>query len=108
MIMESTKLSSKGQIIIPKHIRSSYHWEAGQELIVIDTGDGILLKSKAPFLKSTLNAVAGCLNYKGAAKTIDDMNAAVANGLKAQSSSEDQTKKVSFETQQAIETEVHF
>ena len=89
--MESTKLSSKGQVIIPKHIRSSYHWETGQELIVIDiarcnrfpeafdTGDGILLKPKAPFSRSTLSEVAGSLKYQGAAKTIDDMNAAVAN-----------------------------
>ena len=82
--MESTKLSSKGQVIIPKHIRSSYHWETGQELIVIDTGDGILLKPKAPFSKSTLSEVAGSLKYQGAAKTIDDMNTAVAKGLKAQ------------------------
>ena len=84
MIMESTKLSSKGQVIIPKHIRSSYHWETGQELIVIDTGDGILLKPKAPFSISTLSGVAGCLKYQGTTKTIDDMNAAVAKGLKAQ------------------------
>jgi AbrB family looped-hinge helix DNA binding protein len=84
MIMESTKLSSKGQVIIPKHIRSSYHWETGQELIVIDTGDGILLKPKAPFSKSTLSEVAGSLKYQGTAKTIDDMNTAVAKGLKAQ------------------------
>ena len=82
--MESTKLSSKGQVIIPKHIRSSYHWETGQELIVIDTGNGILLKPKAPFSKSTLSEVAGSLKYQGAAKTIDGMNAAVAKGLKAQ------------------------
>ena len=58
--MDSIKLSSKGQVIIPKHIRSSYHWETGQELIVIDTGDGILLKPKAPFSESTLSEVAGC------------------------------------------------
>lgn len=82
--MESTKLSSKGQVIIPKHIRSSYHWETGQELIVIDTGDGILLKSKAPFSKSILSEVAGCLQYLGTTKTVDEMNDAVAKGLKAQ------------------------
>ena len=42
--MDSIKLSSKGQVIIPKHIRSADHWEPGQELILIDTGNGILLK----------------------------------------------------------------
>jgi AbrB family looped-hinge helix DNA binding protein len=82
--MESIKLSSKGQVIIPKHIRTSYHWETGQELLLIDTGNGILLQPKAPFSASTLNEVAGSLPYTGKAKTVDDMNTAVANGLKAQ------------------------
>jgi AbrB family looped-hinge helix DNA binding protein len=82
--MDSVKLSSKGQVIIPKHIRSSYHWETGQELVVIDTGDGILLKPKAPFPESTLSEVAGCLHYTGTAKTIDEMEQAIAQGLTAQ------------------------
>ncbi len=81
--MDSIKLSSKGQVITPKHIRSAYHWEAGQELILIDTGNGILLKPKAPFSESTLSEVAGCLHYEGTAKTVDEMNQAIAEGLKA-------------------------
>jgi AbrB family looped-hinge helix DNA binding protein len=82
--MDSIKLSSKGQVIIPKHIRSAYHWEPGQELILIDTGNGILLKPKAPFSESTLSEVAGCLHYAGTAKTVDEMDHAIAEGLKAQ------------------------
>jgi AbrB family looped-hinge helix DNA binding protein len=82
--MDSIKLSSKGQGIIPKHIRSAYHWEAGQELILIDTGNGILLKPKAPFSESTLDEVAGCLHYAGTAQTVEEMNQAIAEGLKAQ------------------------
>ena len=82
--MDSIKLSSKGQVIIPKHIRLAYHWEAGQELILVDTGNGILLKPKAPFSESTLSEVAGCLYNAGAAKTLEEMNQAIAEGLKAQ------------------------
>ncbi len=82
--MDSIKLSSKGQVIIPKHIRSSYHWETGQELVLIDTGNGILLRPKAPFAESTLAEVAGCLPYAGTAITLDDMDKAVAQGIKAQ------------------------
>ena len=82
--MQSTKLSSKGQVIIPKTFRSAYHWEAGQELIVIDTGDGLLLKSKTPFAESDLNEVAGCLKYMGTAKTIEEMEKAVAQGIEEQ------------------------
>jgi AbrB family looped-hinge helix DNA binding protein len=47
-------LSSKGQVIIPKAIRNAHRWEAGLDLVVIDTGDGILLKPKAPFVGSVL------------------------------------------------------
>lgn len=74
--MDSTKLSSKGLVIIPKYIRSSYHWEAGQELIVIDTGDCILLKPKAALLEPKLSEVAGCLHSESTAKTIEEMDVA--------------------------------
>lgn len=70
-MMETTKLSSKGQVIIPKAFRSAHHWEAGLELIVIDTKDGILLKPKTPFEASTLNEVAGCLQAYASQKPED-------------------------------------
>ncbi|MEH2294039.1 AbrB/MazE/SpoVT family DNA-binding domain-containing protein [Nostoc sp.] len=47
--MEITKLSSQGQVIIPKSLRETHRWEVGQELIAIDIGDGILLKPKNLF-----------------------------------------------------------
>ncbi len=79
--MNTTKLSSKGQVIIPKSVRSAHRWEAGQELVVVDVGDGILLKPKAPFDESTLDEVAGCLRFDGKAKTLDEMDAAIAVGI---------------------------
>lgn len=81
--MNTTKLSSKGQVIIPKPLRAAHHWEIGQELIVIDQGDGILLKPKTPFEETKINDVASCLKYKGTPKTIDDMNHAIGKGIKA-------------------------
>jgi AbrB family looped-hinge helix DNA binding protein len=82
--MESTKLSSKGQVIIPKHLRSIYHWQAGQELTLTDTGDGILFKVETPFSVVSLDDVAGCLEYKGQAKTLVEMEEAINLGLKSQ------------------------
>lgn len=82
--MKSTKLSSKGQVIIPKNLRSIYHWHAGQELSVIDTGDGILFKAKIQFSEVTLDDVAGCLAYQGAVKSLEDMASAINQELKAQ------------------------
>lgn len=79
--MTTTKLSSKGQVVIPKHLRQSYQWEAGQDLVVIDTGNGILLKTKNPFPETTLDQVASCLKYTGQAKSLGDMQDAIRTGV---------------------------
>jgi AbrB family looped-hinge helix DNA binding protein len=80
--MKTTKLSSKGQVIIPKALRTANHWEIGMELLVVDTGEGILLKPKPPFAQKSLDEVAGCLPYPGDAKTLKEIDAAVARGLR--------------------------
>lgn len=82
--METTRVSHQGQEIIPQAMWKAYGWEAGQELILIDTGDGILLKPKAPFPKTTLNDVAGCLKYQDEPKTIEDMNDAIRQSIEEQ------------------------
>ena len=80
--METTRLSSKGQVIIPKAIRESHRWAAGLELEVIETENGILLKPKAPFKESSLDEVAGCLNYNGKTKTLEDIESAMKAAAK--------------------------
>lgn len=81
--MATTKLSSKGQVIIPKALRNSHHWEAGLELMVIDTGDGILLKPKAPFPATALADVAGMLKTRVQPKTEEEINAALERDLRS-------------------------
>jgi AbrB family looped-hinge helix DNA binding protein len=76
--METTKLSSKGQVIIPKALRSMHHWEAGLELMVIDTGDGLLLKPKAPFAPADLADVAGMFKDKVCPRTDEEIRVALA------------------------------
>lgn len=81
--METTRLSSKGQVIIPKAIRESRHWSPGMELQVLDTGDGILLKPMAPFDVTSLQDVAGCLKRdRGSALSLVEMNAAIRKGVR--------------------------
>ncbi|NJK73803.1 MAG: AbrB/MazE/SpoVT family DNA-binding domain-containing protein [Oscillatoriales cyanobacterium RU_3_3] len=82
--MEVTQLSNTGQIIIPKALRDAHRWEAGQELIAIDMGDGILLKPKKPFRETTLANVAGCLKYRGKPKSIDELEDAIRQGVEEQ------------------------
>ena len=42
--METTRLSTKGQIVLPKSIRASKAWKAGMEFTVEETREGIVLK----------------------------------------------------------------
>jgi AbrB family looped-hinge helix DNA binding protein len=78
--MPTTSLSSKGQVIIPKPIRSLHNWHPGQKLQVIDLEDGILLKAAQPFPETTLEQVAACLPYHGKAKTLAEMEEAIRQG----------------------------
>ncbi|MGL5925782.1 AbrB/MazE/SpoVT family DNA-binding domain-containing protein [Chroococcidiopsis sp.] len=59
-------------------------WEAGQELIVIDTGDGILLKPKKRFPETKLQNVAECLKYQGTPKSLSEMEDALRQGVAEQ------------------------
>ncbi|MGI2907896.1 AbrB/MazE/SpoVT family DNA-binding domain-containing protein [Tolypothrix sp. VBCCA 56010] len=76
-----TKISDEGQVIIPETLRKAHGWEVGQELIIIEMGDGILLKPKKSFPETTLDNVAGCLKYQGTPKTIEDMDNAIRQGV---------------------------
>jgi AbrB family looped-hinge helix DNA binding protein len=80
--METTKLSSKGQVVIPKSLRSAHHWKTGQELVVVDVGDGILLKPKSRFKETSISEVASCLKFAGKSRSLDDMDSAIRTGVK--------------------------
>lgn len=53
--MSTVRLSSKGQIVIPKTIRDRHHWHEGQVLEIIETDNGLVLQgeksSRKPCLK---------------------------------------------------------
>lgn len=80
--MTTTVLSSKGQVIIPQAIRNQHHWEPGQKLAVIDTGDGIVLRPVSPFKETDLKDVGGCLKYSGPARSLEDMEDAIRKGAR--------------------------
>ncbi len=82
--MERTRLSSKGQVIIPKGVRATHGWEAGEEFTVRDVGYGILLIPLRPFPVTELNDVVGCTQYNGPARSLEEMQAAIARGASGQ------------------------
>lgn len=80
--METTRLSSKGQIIIPQGIREAHHWHPGIEFVVTETNDGILLTPIKSFQPSSVKSLIGCTNYKGKKKTLKEMQQGIAKGAK--------------------------
>lgn len=80
--METTKISSKGQVVIPKSLRVAHHWETGQELVVVDVGDGILFKPKSPFAETGIDDVASSLKFTGKTRTLEDMDEAIRKGVR--------------------------
>jgi AbrB family looped-hinge helix DNA binding protein len=79
--MQTTVLSSKGQVIIPKQLRDAHRWRAGTQLEVQDTAEGVLLKpvvnANKTSLPTGLAAIRERIAHKGKAVSIEDMNAAV-------------------------------
>lgn len=78
----TTRLSSKGQVIIPQVIREAHHWNPGLQFKVIDTEQGLLLMPIKPFNPSSIRMVMGCTGYKGKKKSLKDMARGIAKGAK--------------------------
>ena len=80
--MEKTRLSNKGQIVIPKAVRAAHGWKPGLEFVVKTVGDGIKLEPVKPYRETKIEEVIGCVGYEGPKKSLKDMAAAIAKGAK--------------------------
>lgn len=89
--METVTLSSKGQLVIPSHVRATAHLQAGDTFEVRYLDGEIRLKPVAPARTTTLDEVAGCLSKVGkptisTSKPLSDaqVHAAIKARLKAE------------------------
>ena len=80
--METTRLSTKGQVILPKAVRDAHQWNPGTEFLVQEVAGGVLLRPLRPFPSSRLEDVVGCLSYTGRAKTLAEMKRAIAKEVR--------------------------
>lgn len=80
--METTRLSTKGQVVLPRAIRDAKRWAPGAELAVEETPEGVLLRPLRPFPPTRLEDVVGCLHYSGPARSIEDMERAISDEVK--------------------------
>jgi bifunctional DNA-binding transcriptional regulator/antitoxin component of YhaV-PrlF toxin-antitoxin module len=74
---ETTRLSSKGQVVLPGSIRNAHHWETGAEFLVQDTPEGVLLKPLLQQKNTRIEDVTGCLKATRRVSQAE-MDAAVA------------------------------
>jgi len=77
-MIHTTKLSTKGQVVLPKPIRAAHRWRPGTEFIVEEHGEGILLKPKSQAVTRNWHELIGFVSYKGPRKSIREMDRAVA------------------------------
>jgi AbrB family looped-hinge helix DNA binding protein len=75
--MDTTRLSTKGQIVLPKDMRTSRAWGPGTEFIVEERGDGVLLRPVERFPVTNLDQVAGSLRSQGKSRTSRQMQTAI-------------------------------
>ena len=75
--METVKLSSKGQFILPKSIRDRHHWEAGTEFVIIDRGAELVIKPTKVFPLAQLEPPDTPSIYHGRPLSLEDMDQAV-------------------------------
>ena len=80
--MEKTRLSSKGQLVLPKAIRDARRWGEGTEFVVEAVADGVLLRPARPFPATRLEEVVGSAAYRGRPVSAEDMARAIAKGVK--------------------------
>ncbi len=80
--MEKTRLSNKGQVVIPKAVRVLHGWKAGLEFVIESVGESIKLKPIKPYKETKIDEVIGCVGYEGPKKSLKDMETAIAKGAK--------------------------
>jgi AbrB family looped-hinge helix DNA binding protein len=77
-----TRLSSRGQLVLPKEVRDRLGWTTGTEIEVEDAPDGVHLRLAAPHGTASAADLLGCTGYKGPRRTIEEMDAAVGRAAR--------------------------
>jgi AbrB family looped-hinge helix DNA binding protein len=81
--VETTKLSSKGQLVLPKSVRNTRGWQPGTKFAIEEVTEGVLLRPLKPFRPARFEEVFGYLKHRGRAKTLREMQKAIVKGVRA-------------------------
>lgn len=79
-----TRLSTKGQLILPKAMRERHGWLPGDELILDELGDSIVIRLARPGPEVDFEDLVGCAGYRGPARSLEEMEEAITQGARGQ------------------------
>ncbi len=72
-----TRISTKGQIVLPKALRDRRGWRPGDELVVEERSDGVMLRREVKYAHSRMEDVFGSLGPSDQVVSIEEMNQGV-------------------------------
>lgn len=77
-----TKMSEKGQVVIPKDVRDRLRFAPGDRLEVVERPDGVLLRKPSENSGESFEEITARIRarvkYDGPPVTIEEMNGAIA------------------------------
>mgnify|MGYP000055270647 FL=1 len=76
--MPTTRLSSRGQVVLPKRVREKNRWDPGQEFEIVQTEEGVLLRPRSPFPETTFETVRGRTGYDGPSVSTNQLTGTTA------------------------------
>jgi AbrB family looped-hinge helix DNA binding protein len=77
------RVSSKGQLVLPKEIRDKRGIGPGTEVEIEEVPEGVLLRLVKGSKVVTLRDLVGCTGYRGPRKSLEEMAAAIQKGARA-------------------------
>jgi AbrB family looped-hinge helix DNA binding protein len=80
--VDTTVLSQKGQVVIPKKLREQRGWEPGLRLAVEPTPDGLVLRPLEATRAEVAASLLGIVGYRGPRRSLADMEAAIRKGAR--------------------------
>lgn len=78
----TVRLSTKGQLVLPRELRQRHDWHVGTRFEIEDRGDHIVLRPLRSVEPTTLDEVVGCAGYSGRALSLEEMEEGIAEGAR--------------------------
>ncbi len=80
--IDKTRLSSKGQVVLPKSVRQDRNWGPGTEFVVEQVSDGVLLRPVKAVQTGSVKDLLGCTGYRGPPVSLAQMDQGIARAVK--------------------------